>query len=259
MTRRASTGFAVVVALACGGCGDDGPTTGTIRGRCRLDRAVERPIVRVGPGMRGCADDHPSDRIDVDEGRALAGCLVALEPPPARGTWPHGMAGESRVHWIEVRRTRYVPHVSWVRVGTQVAFRNLDDCENNLHGWRGTRATTQFNFFLDRRAIVERHEQAFLDVPGTILLGNDGALWMDGTIHVVDHPWHDLTSSEARREREAGAYAFEGVPPGTYTVVCRHEGLGGRDDPEVRLEARLTVRAGETVNLDFEIPVPPPR
>jgi hypothetical protein len=272
--RRFAACVLVAAAAAGGfvGCGGAEPaaTTGTIRGVCRLAEEMERPIVRVGGGMQPCADDHSSDRIDANDARALGDCLVALEPPPPGGTWPEPMAGESRVHWIEVRRTRYVPHVSWVRVGTQIAFRSLDDCENNLHGWRDNRTTTQFNFALGKKRVDEDQEHAFLDVTGTIHMGNDGAPWMDGTLHVVAHPWHDLTSSEARSGREAGSYAFDDVPPGDYTVVSRHEGFGSTAiraerirhpigytyDPEIRLEARLTVRAGETVILDFEFPVP---
>jgi hypothetical protein len=89
---------------------------------------------------------------------------------------------------------------------------------------------------------------------------------MNAYVHVVQNPYVALTSAAAEGERKAGEYVLDGVPPGTYTLVCWHESLEerprtgadgtityeyGKDFEETRT---VTVREGETTVEDFTVP-----
>jgi hypothetical protein len=264
--------FAVAALLVLSGaCGRDAapvPRTGAIRGICRLAEAFEPRPFPAFPAM-----DFPGgqDRVVQGEGRALADCLVFLVQSGGAKAWPEAMREEDRVAWIEVREGTYRPHVQWVREGTQLAFRG-GERENNAHGYRvggdGREGETAFNLALPPGAVASDIESTFLREVGTVRVRNDIVPWASATVHVVGHPYHDLTSAGARPGRAAGEFVLDEVEPGQHDVVCRHEGLavtpvhvGGkvaayRFDPDVRIERRVVVRAGETTLADFEIPVP---
>jgi hypothetical protein len=65
---------------------------------------------------------------------------------------------------------------------------------------------------------------------------------MSAVVLVLDNPYFAVPS-------DAGRYVIDGVPPGDYTVMGWHE----RIKPIART---VRVVAGETVRLDFNIPIP---
>jgi hypothetical protein len=218
--------------------------------------------------MAECTEDHASDRVRASDDLALADCFVSLvAPPTADGPWPPN----ARYGSVTFRRGRLVPHASWVRVGTNLVVVNAEACDLYLHGYRDSLATTQFNFALPANGVVFDFTGTYLDRRATILLRCDGYVGLDGVVHVVDHPWHDLTSIDRAAGKAPGEYVLAEVPPGEHRLTCRHLGLrwqevraqgrvtAHRYDPEIRLEATVVVRAGETAVVDFPIPSQSPK
>jgi hypothetical protein len=78
-----------------------------------------------------------------------------------------------------------------------------------------------------------------LDVPGQLEIRCDQHPWTRGYIAVFDQPYFAVTSGN-------GAFAFDSVPPGRYTLRVWHERLG--------TESReVTVTAGQTAGADIEL------
>jgi hypothetical protein len=48
---------------------------------------------------------------------------------------------------------------------------------------------------------------------------------MSAYVHVVEHPYFDVTSAEAKGDRKPGEFLLENVPAGEYELVCWHEGM----------------------------------
>ena len=234
-SRRAAASMSPAAAR---GARDDGDGSRRLPAR-RARRAPSRRARRDG-GLRG---RPPLGRVAADDDLALADCFVGLVVAPApEGPWTEDRAREPRTTWIEIRRGRLVPHASWVRVGTQLAFRNTGTCEWNLRGYRESRATTQFNFHLGKKVEASDWEGAFLDRVGTMILRCDGYPGTDGVVYVVDHPWHDLTRIDRAAGKAPGEYVLSEVAPGEHRLVCRHlrlrVGRGARGGARVRISLR---------------------
>ena len=78
-----------------------------------------------------------------------------------------------------------------------------------------------------------------LDVPGQIEIRCDQHPWTRGYVAVFDHPYFAVTTGN-------GAFAFDSVPPGTYTLKVWHERLG-------TASRSVTVQGGGTVTADLEL------
>jgi plastocyanin len=162
----------------------------------------------------------------------------------------------------------YVPHVQWVRTDTQMVVANSDQADHNIHGYKGSLANTQFNFASAPGTKLEDIGDAYLERAGKYLVKCDIHPWMSAYIHVVSHPYHDVTSEKPAEGRKAGEYVLSDVPPGEYELVCWHEGMDEKeivkdglisayvysDDHEQT--AKVKVEPGKTAAHDFTVPAP---
>ncbi len=76
-----------------------------------------------------------------------------------------------------------------------------------------------------------------LNAPGLVAVTDDKHPWVSAWIAVAPHPFVAVSDG-------AGRFAFDGVPPGSYTLVAWHERLGRVAMPVVvdaGVETRLTV------------------
>jgi plastocyanin len=249
------------------------PNGGTITGTCRISRDVKPwDVERNKDNEKGCgAKTQPTERVAVGPDRALGNCVVFLRAIAAGKDFPEDLRAEDRKRLVDQKACRYVPHVSWVRVATQMAVGNSDLAEHNIHGYKDSRSVTTFNFSTKPQSRVDDQEAAFLEQPGLYILKCDIHPWMSGYVHAVTHPYYDVTSAadDAASGRKAGTYALTDVPPGDHELVCWHEGmtedpvvLGGQikdyvyGPDHVSPPKKVTVEAGKAVVVDFEVPAP---
>lgn len=78
-----------------------------------------------------------------------------------------------------------------------------------------------------------------LEVPGQIEIRCDQHPWTRGYIAVFDHPYFAVTTAN-------GAFAFDSVPPGKYTLRVWHERLG-------TASREVTITGGGTTTADIEL------
>ena len=70
--------------------------------------------------------------------------------------------------------------------------------------------------------------------------------WSRAWVAVFDHPYHAVTGAD-------GAFSLPQVPPGDYTLMAWHPGLG-------RSEQRVTITGGGTATVELRLSAPqPPR
>jgi plastocyanin len=195
------------------------PSSGIIRGRLTLpvpERHDRRPaLVEPATTVR----ERPP-RVGV----------VYLESAPA-GAFEEAVNARSR---MDQRHETFVPHVLAIRMGTTVDFPNNDRIYHNVFSLSPTR-----RFDLGRYA-VGRSKAVRFDRPGVVRVFCDIHSHMNAFIVVFSHRFFAVTQPD-------GDYQLPPVPPGTYTVVGWYEG-------EVKVSRQVTVRAGETVAVDMQVP-----
>ena len=130
----------------------------------------------------------------------------------------------------------------------------------NVHGYFNSRRVTQFNFFVQPNESADNIRDAWLKRFGRYLLADDCCPHASGHIHVVKHPYYAQPTSID------GEYAIEDIPPGTYELVCWHEGMKAvpvmkhgavvryRFGKPIEIVESITVRAGAVLKVDFEMP-----
>jgi hypothetical protein len=236
---------------------------GTIRGRVRFRTRPTVPMVPVSKCREACKhDEHPSERIVFDEETlGVANCLVSIRNVSKGKDWSGEMAKKDRLTDIDQRRCVYVPHVLLVRAKTQLAVRNSDPAEHNIHGYRNSALQNQFNLMSSSGSYIKNSEEAFLEKAATYIVKCDIHPWMNAYVFAVDHPYHVVTGKD-------GAFELTDVPPGTWEVTCWHEGMGlqpiwkdgqisGYDyGKDVVLTQTVTVPPRGTATADFTLDPP---
>jgi plastocyanin len=243
---------------------------GTVRGICRISEAVPAWDVKVFKDLdKGCKGDHKTERMVHGEDRALANCVVFLKEVKRGKDWPEAMRSDERTILIDQKGCTYVPHVQWMRKDTQIVIGNSDQADHNIHGYRESLENTQFNFISPPGSKKDDVSEAFLERHGKYLVKCDIHPWMSAYVHVVPHPYHDVTSEKATEGKKPGEYVLTDVPPGDYELVCWHEGMvetpNEKDgqiasytySEELVQTVKIAVEAGKTKDQDFVVQAPP--
>lgn len=144
--------------------------------------------------------------------------------------------GATPAHGTIVQKEQFVPHVLPVFRGTTVDFPNQDDVFHNVFS-----LSSAATFNLGRFPKGASKSWVF-DKPGTVQVFCQIHADMSAVILVLENPFFAIPS-------DGGRYVIDNVPPGEYTVVGWHE----RIKP---ISRTVRVVAGETVRLDFNIPIP---
>jgi plastocyanin len=242
----------------------------TVRGICRISEAVAPWDVTVKKDVdKGCKGDHKTERMIHGEDRALANCVVYLKSISKGKDWPEKMRSDDLRAMIDQKGCMYIPHVQWVRKDTQLEIGNSDQADHNIHGYRESMETTQFNFISPPGTKQTEISNAFLEKAGKYIVKCDIHPWMSAYVHVVNHPYYDVTSEKATEGKKPGEYVLTDVPPGEYEVVCWHEGMGETPNvqngqisaynysPDVVKTAKVKVEAGrDCPPQDFVIEAP---
>ena len=129
------------------------------------------------------------------------------------------------------------PRVVLVAAGGTLLVTSRDAMTSRLRfteadGVDSARATVSFT---DAGQVVPTSTVA--TSPGILEVRDDWHPWVRGTVVVVPHPFVMVTTP-------TGTFAFDGVPPGRYTLLTWHERLGVRTVPVVitgGVETRVNV------------------
>ena len=171
------------------------------------------------------------------KGRAagpLAESLVVLRGATLRN-WPGPAQPQSAK--IDQFNFQFVPELLAVRAGDSVTFTNSD---STIHNVRSTAAIAPFNTNLDAGdEFVHTFERAG-DLRTPVTLGCVYHGGMRAWIYVFNHPFFQVTD-------EAGAFRFENVPAGRYTLEMVHPA------GQLRWTRSLTVTAGGEQTIDIDV------
>jgi plastocyanin len=193
--------------------------SGSVRGRVVVDAPAP---AMVRPAVADLSMSHPDP---ADRRRAV----VYFESAP-RSAFEELRAGRAR---IDQRGEQFVPRLLAITVGTTVDFPNRDTTFHNVFSLSRTRPFDLGRFAPGRTGSVR------FDRPGIVSVFCDIHSHMSAYILVFSHPFFAVTD-------EAGAYAIQNVPGGTYTVKVWSE--LGETAPR-----RVTVPDGGVAEADFHV------
>lgn len=128
---------------------------------------------------------------------------------------------------------QYSPRVVAVRTGQTLRIRNSDDTFHNVHAF--AKVNRSFNIGQPIKGMQARRD--FDDPEIGIDVKCDVHGWMQGYMHVLDHPFYGVTGAD-------GAFDLGALPPGTYVVEAWHAVLGS-------VTESITVTAGLPVMLEL--------
>jgi plastocyanin len=223
--------WAIVVGPTLLGAQQPAPAEPAVSGRVEgtvvlaASLSSRKPRVRLDAAYGAPA--APARRVN-----ELTNVVVYLEGVPP----PHASRVDGPLSMRQAREA-FVPHVLPVLVGSTVAFPNDDPFFHNVFSLSRARV-----FDLGRYATGVAKSVRF-DKPGVVQVFCHIHSDMRATVLVLENPHFAVADS-------TGRFALPDVPPGDYRVVAWHE----RIQPAVR---RISVRAGATASVHFEIPLPP--
>lgn len=127
----------------------------------------------------------------------------------------------------------YIPRVTGVMVGQDLAFTNSDGLLHNINA----APTNQPGFNISQPTTMTTSRQ--LRQPEVMVpIQCDVHGWMHAYVGVVDHPYFAASAAD-------GTFTIGNLPAGTYTLEAWHEQYGTQ-------EQQVTVGANETVNVTFD-------
>lgn len=129
---------------------------------------------------------------------------------------------------------RLEPRVQRVAAGGTVMVTSRDAMMTRLQfvdvgGESASRGTVMFN---DAGQVVPTSDAAKL--PGLVQIRDDLHPWVRAYLAVTPHPFVAVTAAD-------GAFRFDNIPPGSYTLVVWHERLGTKQQ-RVRVDAHVETR-----------------
>jgi plastocyanin len=224
-----AAGLFSVAAQVASSAAAEKAESGEIEGRVHITkRLTKRPVAQVATAYhRGVAVQAPPADEDFVQAE-LDRVAIYLEGDQALPT-------EGVTATLKQKDRRFVEETIVVPAGSKVSFPNLDPIFHNVFSL--SRAKT---FDLGNYAQNQTRTVTF-PKPGIVSVFCHLHPNMSATIVVAPTRW-------AVKPGRDGNYRLSGVPAGEYVLVVWHKSAGFFREP-VRL------RAGQTLELDFEIPV----
>ncbi len=111
----------------------------------------------------------------------------------------------------------YVPHVTAVRVGTEISFPNRDQIRHHVYSFSDAKS---FEIPLYKG---EPPEPVLFDKPGVVVLGCNIHDWMKAYVFVTEAPHFAVTD-------ESGRATLSNLPAGDFAVEVWHPELKGESD-----------------------------
>jgi plastocyanin len=138
---------------------------------------------------------------DSNDGKPIVDAVVSLVPldEPAKIS-PPAVPVE-----IVQKGQQFIPYVTAVVVGTEIAFPNRDSVQHTIYSQSKPKPFT-FALYDPGRA-----EKLVFDQPGVVAMGCNIHNWMVGFVVVLETPWFATTAA-------AGSATVAGVPAGNYRL-----------------------------------------
>lgn len=200
---------------------------GIVRGRFEISGPLPaRPRLALDPSAGcGAVTEIESEKLIADNGR-VANVLVRVVGGLSQKDWP----APATPALLDQTGCVYRPHVLAVQVGQRLLVRNGDPAVHNVNV--GAKLNDRANFNRSHAPgsadISVEFDHPELSIPFRC----DIHPWMQAWVHVVPHPFFDITGSD-------GEFEIRGLPPGRYELEYVHEVLGRQ-----RFEAELSADAG---------------
>lgn len=207
-------------------------TGGAIVGHVRYQGTRVVPPIRVpAASVVPCGKTQPSQALIAGKDKGLANAVVSVS----------GVPSGSPLAPVEVSITQeacvFEPHVVAVPLGSRLTFVNTDVCLHNVHLLAG--GVTLGNVAMPMKGQHSKLPINVLAKVGNVHFKCDVHSWMDGYVHVFDHPWFAVSD-------KSGAFRIPDVPAGSHELQIQHELLGGAT-------RKVTVPAGGEVSIDIEL------
>jgi hypothetical protein len=191
---------------------------GTISGTVRLSGTVppaEQMEITKDPAS--CGRHKRSPRLELGKNNCVKNAVVYLE-----GILEGKKLDRSGTFIVNQQNCEYSPHITIVPQGAQLVITNSDPILHNVHAYDDVHSRqTAFNIAQPIRGQKTIVKQAALARCGEeiSLTCDAGHPWMNGYIFTVVHPYYTVTDKD-------GHYKLDNIPPGMYTMVVWHEGVG---------------------------------
>jgi hypothetical protein len=108
----------------------------------------------------------------------------------------------------------------------------------------------EFNFAMPK-VVKEKKASFAISEADPFYIKCDVHPWMKAWVLVSDHPYFAVTDSN-------GNFSIDGIPAGSYEVVCWQEKFSGKKKNPILLNATVTISDGETTQ-DFTFTRPKPK
>jgi len=206
---------------------------GTLKGHVKYDgKAPKKKKLRMDADPV-CGSSHSSpvlsENFKMASDGSMAEALVYLKNVKYNG----GVPSEPAV--LDQKGCIYVPHVFGMVAGQELLIKNSDATLHNIHSM--PKVNKEFNFAMPK--VVKKKKATFSkSEPDPFYIKCDVHPWMKTWVLVSDHPYFAVTDAK-------GNFSIEGIPAGTYEVVCWQEKFGKRT-----LTAEVTIGDGDTTK-DF--------
>jgi plastocyanin len=164
---------------------------------------------------------------------ALAEAVVAL----SGGDLKAAPAETPSTISIDQKNYQFSPETVAIRTGDRIRFTNSDEAVHNV------RAVTLDYGFNESMAPGGENLQTFKIATGIAHPLKVGCVYhgaMRAWVFVFDHPRFKVTAAD-------GAFRWDGLPPGTYTIDVVHPA------GELRGSVSVTIKAGETAKAELRL------
>ena len=142
----------------------------------------------------------------------------------------------------------YHPHVLGMVAGQELLIKNSDATMHNIHS--RPKVNKEFNFAMPK-VVKEKKASFATSEADPFYIKCDVHPWMKAWVLVSDHPYFAVTDTN-------GNFSIDGIPAGTYEVVCWQEKFSGKKKNPILLNATVTISDGETTQ-DFTFTRPKPK
>ena len=210
-----------------------GLNAGTLKGHVKYDgKPPKKKKLRMDADPV-CGSSHSgpvfSENFKMAEDGSMADALVYLVDVSYDG----GVPSEPAV--LDQKGCIYIPHVFGMIAGQELLIKNSDATLHNIHSM--PKVNKEFNFAMPK--VVKEKKSTFAkSEPNPFYIKCDVHPWMKSWVLVSDHPYFAVTDA-------SGNFSIEGIPSGTYDVICWQEKFGKKT-----LTSSVTIGDGETTK-DF--------
>jgi len=211
---------------------------GTLKGHVKYDgKPPKKKRLRMDADPV-CGSSHSgpvySENFKMAKDGSMAEALVYLKDVSYDG----GVPSEPAV--LDQKGCIYMPHVFGMVAGQELLIKNSDATLHNIHSM--PKVNKEFNFAMPK-VVKEKKSTFSLSEPDPFYIKCDVHPWMKTWVLVSDHPFFAVTD-------ENGNFSIEGIPAGTYEVICWQEKFGKRT-----ITKKVTIGDGDTTeNFVFSRP-----